>query len=51
MLGELVISLQQTGDATSIYAAARSKGQWIDWGKSRGVLKTLFGDLEKKAAA
>lgn len=49
LLGELVISLHKEGNQTAVHAMARSKGQWLDWGKSRSVLEKLFGDLQQAA--
>lgn len=46
----LVATIARSPSATSLQAAAASKGQLYDWGRSKRTLQTLFEDVARLAA-
>jgi hypothetical protein len=48
--GQLVISVERSGQGTCIEAATNIPGQWFDWGKSARCLESLFGYVAQQAA-
>ncbi|WP_299276009.1 hypothetical protein [uncultured Psychroserpens sp.] len=45
--GDIIISLQEHDDNIKMDVDAKIKGQLIDWGKSKSVIKNIYKDIEE----
>ena len=44
--GDIIITTEDFSSYTEVNVDAKIKGQLYDWGKSKGVIKKIFSNIE-----